>query len=245
MANTTVEAGATSAPKSLPARFIGIITSPRETFESVVAHPKWFGMLAVTTLIVMACTVLPMTTDAGKDAALEAQVRQMESFGMQVNDQMYAQMRTRMAIAPYTTAAGVLIVSPIITCVIAGILFAIFNAVMGGNASFKQVYSVVVHGGVISALGQLFTGPLNYFRGTMASATNLSVLLPMLPEGSFVARLAGMIDLFVVWWVFVLAIGLAVLYRRRTQSVAMSLFGVYAVIALCVAAVMSRVGGTH
>lgn len=245
MANATVQTGATPAPKSLPARFIGIITSPRETFESVVAHPKWLGMLAVTTLIVISGTVLPMTTDAGRDAALEAQVRQMESFGIQVNDQMYAQMRSRMGIAPYTTAAGVLIMAPIITAVMAGILFAIFNAVMGGTASFKQVYSVVVHAGAISALGQLFTGPLNYFRGTMTSATNLSVLLPMLPEGSFVARLAGMIDLFVVWWVFVLAIGLAVLYRRRTQPVATALFGVYAVVALSVAAVMSRLGGTH
>jgi len=245
MANTTVEPGATPAPKSLPARFIGIITSPRETFESVVAHPKWFGMLVLTTLVVMAGTVLPMTTDAGKDAALEAQVRQMESFGMQVNDQMYAQMRNRMGIAPYTTAAGILIMSPIITLVMAGILFAIFNAVMGGNGSFKQVYSVVVHAGAISALGQLFTGPLNYFRGTMTSATNLAVLLPMRPEGTFFARLAGMVDLFIVWWVFVLAVGLAVLYRRRTQSVAVTLFGIYAVVALSVAAVMSRLGGTH
>jgi Yip1 domain len=245
MANATLQTGANPAPKSLPARFIGMITSPRETFESVVAHPKWLGMLVVTTLIVMAGTVLPMTTDAGRDAALEAQVRQMESFGMQVNDQMYTQMRSRMGIAPYTTGAGVLIMAPIIATAIAGILFAIFNAAMGGTASFKQVLSVVVHAGAISALGQLFTGPMNYFRGTMTSATNLAVMLPMLPEGSFVARLAGMIDLFVVWWLFVLAVGLGVLYRRRTQSVAMTLFGIYAVIALCVAAVVSRVGGTH
>ena len=79
----------------------------------------------------------------------------------------------------------------------------------------------------------------------MTSATNLAVLLPMLPEGSFMAKLAGMIDLFVLWWVFVLAIGLGVLYRRRTQPIAVSLFAVYAVIALAVAAVMSRLGGTH
>jgi len=79
----------------------------------------------------------------------------------------------------------------------------------------------------------------------MASATNLGVLLPMLPEGAFVTRLAGMIDLFVIWWVFILAVGAAVLYRRRTQPIAITLFGVYAVIALVAAAVMSRVGGTH
>ena len=245
MANTAVQTGALPAPKGLVARFIGIITEPRATFESVAAHPKWLGMLALTTAIVLVCTVLPMTTEGGKEAMLETQVRQMESFGMQVNDQMYQQMRSRMGIAPYTTAAGVLIMSPIITAALAGILFAVFNAAMGGNASFKQVFSIVVHAGVISALGQLVTGPLNYFRGTMASATNLGVLLPMLPEGAFVTRLAGMIDLFVIWWVFILAVGAAVLYRRRTQPIAITLFGVYAVIALVAAAVMSRVGGTH
>ena len=47
MANTSVQAGAVPAPKGLIARAIGIITSPRATYEAVVAHPKWFGMLAL------------------------------------------------------------------------------------------------------------------------------------------------------------------------------------------------------
>jgi hypothetical protein len=245
MANTTVQTGATPAPMSLLARFFGVITSPRATFESVVAHPKWFGMLVLTVLIVAAGAALPMTTEGGREALLEQQVKQMQAFGVDVNDQMYQQMRGRIGIAPYTTAGFIIVGSPIIAAVLAGILFAIFNAAMGGTATFKQVYAVVVHAGVISALGQLFTGPLNYFRGSMASATNLGVLLPMLPEGSFVARLAGTLDLFLIWWVFVLALGIAVLYRRRTQPVAMSLFTVYALIALAAAAVMSRFGRTN
>jgi hypothetical protein len=54
-----------------------------------------------------------------------------------------------------------------------------------------------------------------------------------------------MIDLFIIWWVIVLAIGLGVLYRRRTQPIAIALFVVYAVIAIGAAAIMSRLGGTH
>ena len=38
-----------------------------------------------------------------------------------------------------------------------------------------------------------------------------------------------MIDLFLIWWLLVLAIGLAVLYRRKTQPIALALYGVYAV----------------
>ena len=48
---------------------------------------------------------------------------------------------------------------------------------------------------MISALGTLFLTPLNYFRESLSSATNLGVFLPFLPEGSFLARLVGMVDL--------------------------------------------------
>jgi hypothetical protein len=243
MADNSTPIGASAPPLSLISRFIGVITAPRATFESIVAHPKWLGMLALTTLLVTAGTTLPMTTEAGREALLDKQVQQMESFGVTVTDEMFQQMRGRIGSAPYTTAAGIIIASPIIVAIFAGIVFGIFAA-MGGSATYKQVYTVLVHAGVISSLGPIFTGPLNYLRGSMASATNLSVLLPMIPETSFVGRIAGMVDLFLIWWVLVLATGIAVLYRRRTQPVAMSLFAVYALIAVTAAGVMSYLGGS-
>lgn len=243
MPNVSTQAAAPAAPKNLVERFFGVITSPGETFRSVIAHPKWFGMLVVTILLVAFFTVLPMTTPEGQQAALDQQVSQMEAFGRQVSDEDYERMRRGAAFTPYFTAGGILVFSPVMVLIISGILFAVFNAAMGGTATFKQVLSVVVHAGVISALSAVFTGPLNYFRGAVGSATNLGVLLPMIDEKSFIGRLLGMTDLFIIWWLVVLAMGLAVLFRRRTQPIAMSLLGVYAVIALCVAAVMSGLGG--
>jgi hypothetical protein len=227
----------------LVARFIGVLTSPRETFRSVAAHPKWLGMLVLTTAIVAVFTVLPMLTEEGKQATLDQQVSQMEAFGRPVDDAQYERMRQGMALAPYFTIGGILVFSPVMALIISGLLFAVFNAAMGGEASFKQVLSVVAHGGAVSALSAMFTGPLNYFRGAMGSATNLGVLLPMIDDKSFVGRLLGMVDLFLIWWLVALAIGLAVLYRRRTQPVAIGLLIVYVVIILCAAAVMSSFGG--
>jgi hypothetical protein len=244
MPTTPIETGASSAPKGLAARFIGIITSPRDTYAAIVAHPKWFGMLALTTVAVAVLTAAPMTTKAGQEAALETQVSQMEAFGVDVNDEMYARMEQGMGRAAYTTAAGVLIAAPLMAAIIAGILFAVFNAAMGGEASFKQVFAVVIHAGVISVLAQVFTAPVNLARGTMGSATNLGVLLPIVDEASFVGRLLGLVDLFMIWYVIVLSIGLGVLYRRRTQPIAMTLLATYAVIAVVAAAVMSRMGGS-
>ena len=55
-------------------------------------------------------TALPMTTEAGRQAALDQQVQQMQSFGMTVNDQMYEQMEKRSGVMPYTTGISVLVV---------------------------------------------------------------------------------------------------------------------------------------
>jgi hypothetical protein len=245
MTNTSAASAVVPAPMGLLSRFVGIITSPKATFERVVAHPRWFGMLILTMAIVLVCSVGPLFTEWGRQAALDQQVQVMESFGANVNDEAYAAMERNMRFAPYTSGAGIVIGTPVFLLLICGILYAIFNAAMGGNATFKQLVTVVVHAGVVTTLALLFAAPLNYARGSMTSSTNLAVLLPMLDESSFPAQLLGMIDLFWIWYVVVLAIGLAVLYRRRTQPIAISLFAVYAVIAVGIALVKTSFGGSN
>jgi hypothetical protein len=240
MANTTVQTGATPARMSLIARAIGIITSPRATYASVVAHPKWFGMLALTAVGLGLLIGGFLLTKVGQEAWLDAALN--SPFSGQVNDQQIQAMEKMAPYVGYGTIVYMLVLFPIIMAVVSGILYAIFNAAMGGNATFKQVFTVVIHTGPIGLLSQLFTVPLNYFRGTMTSATTLAVLLPMLPEESFLSRFLGMIDLFLVWQVMVLSIGLAVLYRRRTQPIATALLVVYAIIAVIVALVRRGAG---
>jgi hypothetical protein len=241
MVNTAVQAGPSPAPKSLAARFFGVITAPRATFESVVAHPKWLGMF----LVVLVATLLLvggfMMTKTGQDAWLEAATN--SPLRGPVSPQQYQAMEKMAPYAGYITAASMLVGLPLYLLVASGILFAIFNAGMGGNATFKQVFTVLVHTGVIGVVSQLFTVPLNFARGTMTSAANLGVLAQgMLGDESFAARLLGMVDIFIIWQVIVLAIGLAVLYRRRTQPIATSFFVLYAVIAVVVAFIRRGAG---
>ena len=243
MSTIATAAGLPPARKSLVARFIGALTSPRDTFQNVAAAPKWFGMVATTSVIVALFTALPMMSDAGRQAAIDKNEQQMKSLGFEVNDQMHERMEAGAARMPYMTGISVLLVTPIFGLILAGILFAVFNAALGGEASFKQVFAVQAHAGAVSALGAIFTGIINYFRASMDSVTSLGSLVPMLPEHSFGASLLGAIDVFLIWYIIVLSIGLGVLYRRRTQPIAISLFSVYAVIAIVIAVIKSRAGG--
>jgi hypothetical protein len=96
----------------------------------------------------------------------------------------------------------------------------------------------------VFSLSAILLGSINYVRGTaMTSVANLGAALPMLPERSFVASLLGAVDVFMIWYIVVLSIGLGVLYKRRTQPIAISLLTVYGLIAIVVALVKSRAGG--
>lgn len=242
MSETTVPP---AAPKDmgLVARVIGIITAPRETYAVVAAAPRWLGMAILIILIAGGCQMWFQSTQIGKQATLDESVRRLESFGVTVSDQMYEAIRKPIMEPPAwrigVSAAAMVVVPPIIWAAMAGLLFLVFGVFTGGRATFKQVYAVVVHSGVISTLGTLFLTPLNYFRESLSSATNLGVFMPFLSESSFLGRLVGMVDLLLVWWVTSLAIGVAVTYKKKTASVALVLFGVYAVIAIGYAAFMA------
>ena len=114
---------------------------------------------------------------------------------------------------------------------VAGILVGVFNVVLGGEAAFVQVFAVVVGSGVVLALRGLFSAPLDYARETLSSPTSLNAVLPFFEDNTFGARLLGSIDLFVVWWMVSLAIGMGVLYKRRTTPIATTLLAVYVAIA--------------
>jgi len=223
-------------------RVIGVVFSPGETMARVAAAPRWLDVLALTTLLMAAGFALFFSTEVGKAAYVDQAVASIESFGQTVNTEMYAGLQRQAGFAAWLQSGTIVFFSPLITAAIAGILFGVFT-VLGGEARYAQVLAVVSHASVISLLQQAFSLPLNYMRQTMSSATNLAVFFPDLPEGSFLAAVLGFIDLFWIWYLVVLAMGLAAVYRRKWTSVAGGLFVVYVLIGLAFAAIKAVLGG--
>jgi hypothetical protein len=240
---TTVGAAGPVQPKNLVARIAGVIFAPRATYADVAARPHFLGMLGFVLLVSVSAVFAFMSTTVGQDAMLDQQIRQIEAFGRTIDDQAYARMERMAPNARYFGAAGQLISMPLAALIVAGLAFAVFNAALGADAKFKQVYAIVVHSGVLIALQQVFTLPLAYARGSLSSPTNLAVFLPFLDENTFIARLLGSIDLFLIWWLVSLAIGLGVLYRKRTGPIAATMLVIYVAIGLTIAAIKTASSG--
>jgi hypothetical protein len=231
----TVSPEAAPASGNVFARLVGVIFSPRETFARIAERPRWLGAMVIVTLLTAGGQFAFLSTQVGQDAMLDQQVRQTERWtGGSVSDQQYEGMQRMAPIQRFIVPGAILVMGPIMTFIIAGILFGVFNALLGGAAQYKQVLAILAHSGAVNVLQALFVLPLNYLRESMASPTNLGVFVQFLDDTNFVARFLGMIDVF---------IGLAVLYRKKTAPVFWSLMGVYVGIALVFATVMSVMSG--
>ena len=217
------------------ARAIGVLTSPRKTFEAVVANPRPVGIVFLVAVIIAAATALPQFTETGQQATLDMQVQQIEKFTGPVTDEMYSAMEKRASTGGYVTAVvGVHLHAGhhrVLWRYLLGDLqrrHGRHGHVQAGATSSSRTSSV------ISMLGLVLAVPIQYLKGSMsadrpvqlrraaadARREELSLELPGLHR-SLPRR----------WSILVTAIGLGVLYKRKTGPIAATLFIIYAVIA--------------
>ena len=145
----TVAQEAPLADQGLVARIVGVLLSPKDTFAAIAARPRWLGVMAITLVVVAACQFLIMSSPEMQDAMIEQATRNPN-----VSDQQLDATERFIGVLPYVVAGATLILGPLFSIVIAGILLLIFSTLMGGEAKFKQVFAVMAHSGVVSSLSQ-------------------------------------------------------------------------------------------
>jgi Yip1 domain len=240
-----VTADATPAPGSdgLATRLLGVIFSPRAAYARVAARPRWLGAFLVVYLVTATAATAFMSTDVGRSAVVDQQITQSEAYGRHLNQEQIDRLEAISKYYVYGAPAIQLVSLAAGSLLVTAIAFAVFNALLGGDATFKQAFAVVVHSGAVLAALSLFTTPLAYARQTLSSATNLAIFFPFLDDGTFAARLLGSVDLVYIWWMVSVSIGLAVLYRRRTGPIATTILAVYVALGIVVAAIKTASSG--
>ena len=239
---------ATPAPArsahSLGVRIGGVIRAPRNTMAAIVAAPHWVDVLVLTFVVTFLCSAVLLETEVGRLALLDQWERTAIAFGQTVDDARYLELEAASENGALYAALSAFASGPLLAVVVSLLLYGVFNRLQRGHAQFRQVLAVVAHAGIILALRQVIAAPLNYSRETLASPTTATAFFAMLDESSPLARFFGVIDLFVIWWAVVLALGIAVLSRRPARPLVGGFVGVYVGLAALLALAMALTGGT-
>jgi hypothetical protein len=98
----------------------------------------------------------------------------------------------------------------------------------GHRERFSKYLSVVSHALVIGALGSLLLVPLKIAQGDMRLTLNLGTFSFFLGDG-YPLRVLRMLELFRLWGMVVMAIGLTKIDPRRNLGSALTFFFLFAV----------------
>ena len=222
-------------------RVTGVLRHPRATMAEVVRHPAFITTWVFVLLVAAVCGGLLLSTPIGQQALVDERVRVTEALGGRVDDAAYDRLRSDPPVSIYLTSGGRLLLTPPATLLVAAGLVGLAR-LGGARVTFVTALAVAVHATVVLALQQVVAAPIHYVNESLTSPTNLAGLLRVFDEGSVPARLFGAIDVFGVWWMWLLAVGLGAATGCPARQYVWRLLSVYLGVAAMVAAVFAVLG---
>jgi hypothetical protein len=222
-------------------RVTGVLLHPRAIMAEVVRHPAFVTTWAVVLLVAAVCAGLLLSTPIGQQLLVDERVRVTEAMGGRVDDAAYARLQNDPPVSIYFTSGGRLLLTPPVTMAVAVGVMALARR-DGSRVTFVTALAIAVHATVVLALQQLIATPLHYAYESLTNPTNLAGLLGVFDEGSWPARLFGAIDVFGLWWLWLLSLGLAAATGRPARQYIWKLLAVYIGVAAIVAAVFVVLG---
>ncbi len=219
------------APMAFPSRFAGIFFSPSGVFQDLARRPTWLAALLAVTLAVAALNTMVLWSSTGEKIVRQQMQEALEKSGRQIPPET---METQIKVYRYIGPASIIVVLPVVTLALAGLVYLIFSIGMGGEATYRQTFSAYAHAGLIGILGAAVATAMIFVKGDAKSSTSVTAFLPFLEEDSFVYRFCQGLDLFVLWQLAVLSIGMGILSRVSTRKAATVIFSSYLAIWLII-----------
>jgi len=220
-------------------RVIGVLFSPKPTFEDIARKPSWLLPLVVTTILSIIAT-----------SALNQRMNWREYISQQIEkspraaqlsaEQKEKQIDVSAKITPIIVYVSGLLV-PVLAALILGlVMMGAYNLLAGAGATFRQSFSIAAHAGLIGIVSTpiflliLFLRPPGTMDVDNPVATNIAAFLPE-ESAKWLVALCKSFDIFTFWTLILLAIGFAAVNPRKLKGAkAFTIaFSVWAVYVLC------------
>jgi len=199
---------------SFPERLLGVFISPGETFADVARKPGfWAPLIAI---VVGALAVIEtMLWKIGLERMARMSIEQGGQASRMSPDQIDQAVRLAVRIGGITTHVFGILGPPVILLIIAGLGLLIVNPILGAQAKFKTVFSLVCYADLISLLGSLMAvamilfGDPEQFNVENPVPSNVGFFLNPHEVSKPLYALASSADIFTIWLLILLGLGLS------------------------------------
>ena len=212
-------------------RMIRVFYAPAETFEAVQrGHSRmdWFIPVLLAALVTVGSQYMTLPV-AQK---MQAKAVAAATAGQDLTPEQIAQQREMMAKMSGVTSIGTLVAAPVMIFVMvfafSGVLLLVGRYALGGDVTYGQMLAVEGYAMVISILQNVVLTPIRQARESLMVTLGPGLFLDKEMLATYVGRLINGIDIFVVWQIVVIGIGLSILARASLGKTLGILFAIWA-----------------
>ncbi len=206
---------------SFGTKFVNIFVSPGETFKSLENKPDW--LIPVIFITVSAIALVVLTWPYLIEIQIEKTMAMMQSNPNIPADQLSAiEDRMRSPGQQYMGYASALF-APVLILLIQAVIFHFTMVFLDGKNTFKQVFSVVSYSSLIGMLWGVIFVVLVLIDGRADITASLNFLVSD-PDSTMFLILTK-IDLFQIWQLIRMSIGLGIVSQTNFEKAASIVFG--------------------
>jgi len=220
-------------------RVIGVLFSPKPTFEDIARKPSWLLPIILTTVLSIIAT-----------SALNQRMNWREFVSQQMEKnpraaQLSAEQKERQVEVSAKVTSTIVYVSGVVVPILAALVLGLVmmgasNLLAGAGATFKQSFSIAAHAGLVGIVSTpiflliLFLKPAGTIDVENPMATNIAAFLPE-ESAKWLLALCKSFDIFTFWTLILLAIGFAAVNPRKLKgakafTIVFSVWAVYVVL---------------
>ena len=249
MATNPVAAATSEAQASISpvGRIVGVLFSPKATFEDIVRKPSW--LLPTAILCLMALVVgFGLNQKVNWREVVSQQMEKSEQTAQLSEQDKEKRIEAGAKIAPIFSYLGVP-VTILLVLVAALVMLGAYNVMAGVNPGYVTALGIVSHAYVplvianILFLVVLFLKPAGTLDINNPVATNVAALLPE-DAPKWLDALCKNLDIFLIWILVLIAMGFTAanpkkLKGGKSYGIAFGAFAVYVVLRVGIAFVLS------
>jgi hypothetical protein len=248
MATTPVAGAQPRAAISPLGRIVGVLFSPKATFEDIVRKPSWLLPLVIMAVLGLLAAVSLNQRMNWRDYVSQ-QIEKSSRASQLTPEQKQQQIEAGAKFAPISSYIFGAPAPIVILLVVALVMWGSYNLLGGANTDFKTSLGIVSHAFVPSYIGSLllllvlFLKPAGTVDLQNPVATNVAAFLPDdVPK--WLDALCKNVDIFVIWILVLIAIGFAATNPKKLKggksfTIAVTVMAVYVVLRMGIAFIFS------
>jgi len=226
-------------PMGGASKIINTFFEPRKVFESLKIKPTWLVPFIIAALLGIGFFYYTYPFIMAQQVE---KIQENERIPEEQKERIIERMTERdhppiwqLSFAPIGTLLSFVVV--------AAALFFVFNVLLGGDSNYRRVLSVYSYSSLIAIPAMIVKFPLIMMKENLNVQTSLALLLSPNTKDSFVYKVFSSFDIFTIWQVILVSMGLGEMYKYGTKKAFTAVFILWVIWILLKSGLSSVFGG--